>query len=219
MTRTAAALWSALWSAAWRTLLVFFAIEIAVVSLMRYVIGGDSPPPPIAANAFAWPFLAIHTISGVIALLIGPLQFVRRIRTRWPAFHRTTGKLYVLASLIAAPSGFVLALGTSAGPIAGTGFALSAVLLGLFTWRGWRAAVERRFEAHRAWMLRSWAMIAAAITLRLMLPFSGLVLGLPFYPAYRVIAWLAWLTNLALVEYWIRRSRAPAPGYVRLVTA
>ena len=58
-------------------------------------------------------------------------------------------------------------------------------------------------------MLRSWAMTAAAITLRLMLPFSGVVLGLGFDTAYPVIAWLSWLTNLALVEIHIRRTRAP----------
>ncbi len=196
-----------IWSAAWRALLMFFAIEIAIVSLMRYVTGGDTPPPPIAANAFAWPFLAIHTVSAGTALLLGPLQFVRRLRTRWPAFHRATGKTWLLACAIAAPSGFVLALGTSAGPIAGAGFALCAVLLAVFSWRGWRAAIERRFDDHRAWMLRSWALIAAAITLRLMLPFSGLVLGLGFYTAYPVIAWLSWLTNLALVETHIRRTR------------
>ncbi len=208
-----------LWSVAWRALLVLFAIEIAIVSLMRYVTGGDTPPPPIAANAFAWPFLAIHTVSAATALLVGPLQFVRRIRTRWPGFHRATGKLYILACAIAAPSGFVLALGTSAGPIAGSGFAVCALLLVVFTWRGWRAVLERRFDDHRAWMLRSWALIAGAITLRLMLPFSGLVLGLHFYPAYRVIAWLAWLTNLALVEIHLRRTRAPGPRPARLVPA
>lgn len=208
-----------IWSAAWRAILYLLAIEIVVVSLMRYVTGGDTPPGPVAANAFAWPFLAVHTVSASIALLLGPLQFVRRIRTRWPAFHRATGKTWILACLIAAPSGFVLALGTSAGPIAGAGFAVSALLLPVFCWLGWRAAVERRFDEHRAWMLRAWALIAAAITLRLMLPFAGLVLGLSFYPAYRVIAWLAWLTNLALVEYWIRRGRVARPRHMKLATA
>jgi hypothetical protein len=106
----------------------------------------------------------------------------------------------------------VLALGSSAGPIAGAGFAAQALLLPVFTWLGWRAAVERRFASHREWMLRSYALIAAAITLRLMIP-AAFLLELDFLRAYRVIAWLCWLTNLALVEIAIRRSRAATPFF------
>lgn len=191
----------------WRVAVVLLAIEIAIVSMLRYVTGGDTPPPPVAANAFATPFLVIHVIAGMIALLVGPLQFVRRIRTRHPGVHRATGIVYMAACAIGAPAGFVIAVGTTSGSLAATGFATAAVLWPLFTWLGWRAVVGRRFGDHREWMLRSWAMTAAAITLRLMLPFSGLVLGLKFYTAYPVIAWLAWLTNLALTELYIRRTR------------
>lgn len=210
---------ASIYASAWRAILALLAVEIAIVSVLRYVTGGDTPPPPIVENAFAKPFLVLHVVPSVIALLVGPLQFVRRIRTRWPAFHRATGKLYIAACAIGAPAGLMLALGTSSGPVAGAGFATAALLWALFTWRGWRAAVERRFGDHRAWMLRSWAMTAAAITLRLMLPFSGLVLGLGFYTAYPVIAWLSWLTNLALVEIHIRRTRAPAPRLAGLAAA
>jgi len=196
-----------IWSATWRLVIVLLIVEIAIVSALRYVIGTEAPPPPVTANPFAHPFLVVHVVAAMIALLVGPLQFVRRIRSRWPAFHRATGKLYVAAILVGSPCGFVLALGTTSGPLAATGFATVAVLSTVFTWLGWRAAVNRQFAEHREWMLRSWAMTSAAITLRLYLPFAGLVLGLPFYTAYPVIAWLSWLTNLAIVEYWIRRSR------------
>jgi uncharacterized membrane protein len=206
-----------IYAAAWRVIVVLLIVEIAIVSMLRYVTGGDTPPPPVAANAFANPFLVIHVVAGVIALLVGPLQFVRRLRTRRPAFHRATGYVYITACAIGAPAGFVIALGTTSGPLAASGFALAALLWAAFTWRGLRAAIDRRFADHRQWMLRSWAMTAAAITLRLMLPFSGLVLGLGFYTAYPVIAWLSWLTNLALVEIHLRRTRgAPlrSPAYV-----
>jgi uncharacterized membrane protein len=196
-----------LYATFWRAVIVLLTIEIAIVSTLRYVTGGDSPPPPVAANAFANPFLVIHVVAGMIALLVGPLQFVRRIRTRRPAVHRATGMIYLAACAIGAPAGFLCALGTTSGPLAVTGFATAALLWPLFTWLGWRAVIERRIGDHREWMLRSYAMTAAAITLRLMLPFAGLVLGLKFYTAYPVIAWLSWLTNLALVEIHIRRSR------------
>ena len=206
---------SPIYSVAWRAALALLTVEIAIVSALRYLAGVEPPPPPIAANAFATPFLVLHVAGGVAALLVGPLQFVRRIRTRRPAFHRAAGRIYILACAVAAPAGFALALGATAGPVAGTGFAVQAVLWGLFTGLGWRAAVERRFADHREWMLRSYALTAAAITLRLMLPASAF-LGLEFVPAYRAIAWLAWTVNLALVEYHIRRNRgsaAPRTGF------
>jgi uncharacterized membrane protein len=208
-----------IYSAAWRAAVMLLSVEIAAVSVLRYVAGSEPAPPPIVENAFAHPFLVIHVIGGVTALLVGPLQFVRRIRTRRPAFHRATGLIYVAACAIGAPAGFMLALGTTAGPVAGTAFAILALLSAAFTWLGWRAAVERRFDSHREWMLRSYALTSAAITLRLMLPASIFLLGFDFDSAYRVIAWLSWLTNLALFEYFIRRNRVPARSHATFATA
>jgi hypothetical protein len=199
-----------LFAGAWRSAIGLLTAEVAYVSAVRYFTASQPPPQVIVENAFANPFLALHVGAGIIALVVAPLQLVARIRVRWPSFHRLVGRLCLLACAVGAPAGFVLAFGTTAGPIAGMGFAVAAVLLPLFTWLGWRAAIERRFDSHRAWMLRSYAVVAAAITLRLMLPFSGLVLHLDFFPAYRVIAWLAWLGNLALAEAYIRLK--PAPG-------
>jgi uncharacterized membrane protein len=200
---------SPIYSLAWRAILVLLTVEIATVTALRYFLGAETPPPPIVANAFAHPFLVLHVAGGETALLVGPLQFVRRIRARWPAFHRAGGRIYVLACALGAPAGFVLALGATAGPVVRVGFAIPALLWPLFTWLGWRAAVEGRFADHREWMLRSYALTAAAITLWLMLPASAF-LGLDFFPAYRVISWLSWATNLVLVELHIRRNRAPA---------
>ena len=202
-------------SIAWRAILVLLTVEIAIVSLLRYFTSFEAPPEPIAANAFAFPFLALHVAAGVTALLLGPLQFVHRIRARRPGFHRATGRIYVIACAVAAPTGFVLALGSTAGPVAGSGFAVQALLWAAFTWLGYCAAAERRFGDHREWMLRSYACTSSAIMLRLMLPFSIFVLGLDFLPAYQVIAWLSWAVNLALFEYHIRRSRGEGAGYGR----
>ena len=212
-------IYSTAWSTAWRAAVVLLTVYIAYHSVLRYLIGLEEPAPPIVANAFANPFLVIHVAAAVTALLVGPLQFVRLIRARWPAFHRATGRIYIIACAISAPAGFMLALGTFAGPIAGSGFAVLALLSAAFTWLGYRAAVERRFGDHREWMLRSYALTAAAITLRLMLPFAVFVLGQEFDPAYRVIAWLSWTTNLALVEYHIRRSRGSSVSYARFAEA
>jgi uncharacterized membrane protein len=196
-----------IYSAAWRAVVVVFSVEIAIVSILRYFTSIAPPPPPVVANAFAHPFLILHVIGGVAALLVGPLQFVTRIRSRSPALHRATGRIYVAGCALAAPTGFVLALGTTAGPVAAVGFALPAILCGAFTWLGFRAVIQRRFDDHRDWMLRSYGVIAVAITLRLLIPASAF-LEFDFLAAYRVNSWLAWIINLAVVEYAIRRGRS-----------
>ena len=211
-------IYSAAWSTAWRAAVVLLSLEIAAVSVLRYFTNLAPPPDFLLANAFARPFLWLHVAGAVPALLIGPLQFVRAIRARWPAFHRYTGRIYVAGCAIGAPAGFMVALGTEAGPVASAGFATGAVLWGAFTWLGWRAAVERRFAEHREWMLRSYALTSTAITLRLMLPAAGFA-GIPFDPAYTAIAWLAWITNVALFEYHIRRTRTAPATYTRLARA
>lgn len=207
-----------IYSGAWRALVVLLTVEVAAVSALRYFTSMEPPPPPVLANAFAKPFLILHVAGGVTALIVSPLQFIRRFREDWPSVHRVTGRIYVVACAVSAPAGFMLALGTTAGPMASVGFAIPAVLWALFTWLGWRAAVERRFDAHREWMLRSYAIVSTAITLRLMLPAAGL-LGFDFLPAYRAISWLAWITNLVVFEYHIRRKRVSLAGYAKLATA
>ena len=203
---------------AWRGVLALLTVEIALVSLARYVTGGAEAPPPVLANAFANPFLLIHVIGGVTALVLGPFQFVRRIRERTPKIHRISGRAFVVASAIAAPSGFMLALGTTAGRVAAVGFAIPAVLWGIFTWLGVRSVLQERFEEHREWMIRSYAIVSNAITLRVMLPLSA-VMGFDFLPAYRTIAWLGWITNLVLFEACLRYSRGPARRFAERATA
>ena len=202
----------------WRAALALLIAEIAIVSLLRYLGDGADAPPPILANAHADPFLVAHVLAGTVALVAGPFQFVRRIRERRPALHRATGLVFVAACAVAAPAGFMLALGTTAGPVAATGFAIPGALLPVFVWLGLRAAIERRFDAHREWMLRAYALVATAITLRLMIP-ASVLLGLEFLPAYRAISWLSWTVNLALFEYRIRRTRPGAAGDAALAAA
>jgi uncharacterized membrane protein len=202
-----------------RAALVLFTLEIAAVSILRYFTGLQAAPEPILANRFAHPFLALHVTGGVTALLLGPLQFVHRIRDRLPILHRTSGRIYAIACAIGAPAGFMLALGTPSGPVAAVGFAIPALLWPLFTYRGVKCAMDGRFDEHRQWMLRSYAITSNAITLRLMLPFAGLVLHLPFSAAYPVIAWLSWMTNLALFEIYLRRKRAAPAAKVTLAAA
>jgi len=193
---------------AWRGTVAVLSVAIALVSY-RYLTASETRAPGILANAFADPFLVIHVVGGATALLVSPLQFVARFRSPRPGFHRLVGRVYVVGCVAGGLAGIPLALGSTAGPMAAAGFGTLALLWLVTTWRGWRCAVERRFAEHRAWMLRSWALTMAAVTLRLYLPLIP-VLGIDFADGYRAIAWLCWVPNVVAVEAYLRWPRRPA---------
>ena len=183
------------------TVMTILALAIAGYAA-RYVIQPPATQAQALGNPLGVPGLVIHVAGAMVALLLGAWQFLPRLRAT-PA-HRWVGRFYALGCLVGGGAGVVLAFGSFAGPIATAGFAGLGVLWIAFTALGWRAAVGRRFEHHRRWMIRSWALTLAAVTLRLYLPLV-MVSGLPFLPWYRAIAFLCWVPNLLIAELWLRR--------------
>jgi hypothetical protein len=43
-------------------------------------------------------FLGVHVLSGILALLVGPFQFVGRIRRRFLRVHRFLGAVYIASA-------------------------------------------------------------------------------------------------------------------------
>ncbi|CAN5357827.1 hypothetical protein BH10PSE3_BH10PSE3_15970 [soil metagenome] len=193
----------ALWS-----LYALLSAAVAIFSY-RYLPRIGPLAPDILANLFARPWLDVHVAGAATALLIGPIQFLPWIRRRFPAVHRTLGRIYVIGCLIGGVGGFVMAFGATTGPIPTAGFASLAVCWIVANIQGWRMAMARRFDEHRAWMLRSFAMTFAAVTLRIYIVVLPM-LGMAPLDAYRASSFLAWIPNLILVELYLRRRSRPA---------
>jgi uncharacterized membrane protein len=184
----------------------------AGVALVSYRYLAPEPPaaaPNVVANAFANPFLAWHAGTAATALLLGAFQFVRGRGGRRPRWHRAAGAVYVAACLTSAPGALILALGTTAGPIGTAGFGLLALAWFYTTAQGVRAVLGRRYTEHGRWMLRSYALTFAAVTLRLYLPLPP-ALGFDFMEGYRAIAFLCWVPNLLAVEAWLAWKDRPS---------
>jgi hypothetical protein len=142
------------------------------------------------------------------ALLVGPFQFLAGLRARWPRAHRWIGRTYVVGCLVGGAGGLVMAFGATTGPVSTAGFGSLAVIWVFTNVQGWRMARARRFGEHRAWMVRSFALTFAAVTLRLFLPIPPL-LGFSFYDGYRALSFLSWAPNLVLAELWLRGAFRP----------
>jgi uncharacterized membrane protein len=199
-------------------LLMGGSLFIAVASY-RYLLPNPLIPPDIGKNLMLRPWIFVHAGMASTALILGPFQFIARLRARAPKIHRWMGRTYVVACLLGAVSGLFLATGTNAGPIAQAGFGLLAVCWFVANVQAWRMALAGRYAEHRRWMVRSFAMTFAAVTLRLYLPIAP-VMGYAFMPAYVAISWLCWVPNLMVAELYLNWARLrPAPARVRTPVA
>jgi uncharacterized membrane protein len=152
-----------------------------------------------------------HIVGGVLALTLGPFQFLPVIRNRWPKVHRWMGRIYLTGILLGGIAGLYMAFYAYAGLAASLGF-LGLAVAWLAT--GYQAYTTIRAgdpEAHRRWMIRNFSLTFAAVTLRLwMMPLAmlfGEIVG------YEITAWVSWIPNLivaeALIQGWFRRPGAP----------
>jgi hypothetical protein len=71
--------------------------------------------------------LLIHIAAMVVAVLMGPLQFVRSFREEHRHVHRTMGKVYLLAGTIGALGGLYMSFFSYGGAITGVSFFLLGV--------------------------------------------------------------------------------------------
>lgn len=150
--------------------------------------------------------LMIHIIASMLAILIGPFQFLPGIRKgRWLKVHRWLGRSYLLSILFGGLSGLYMATLSYGGMVSHLGFGTLACAWLYTGYRAYRHIRDRDIEAHRRWMIRNYALTFAAVMLRIYVPLSGPA-GFDFLTAYQVIAWLCWVPNLLVAEWIIRRS-------------
>lgn len=165
---------------------------------MRYAL--PTVPHPVLTNFVTHRVaLSIHAVSSSVALIVGPWQFLNGLRALWIGLHRLVGRVYILAVSIGWTSSIPVALHAETGAIASAGFLALGICWIAATTVSMAKVLRKDIRSHRRWMMRSYALTAAAITLRVYLGMAT-ALRLPFNLAYPAIAWLCWIPNLAIAE-------------------
>jgi uncharacterized membrane protein len=164
-------------------------------------------------------FLYLHAVGSAIALAVGPLLFSKRLQAKRLNLHRRLGKLYVVSIGVGGGSGIYLSFEALGGLMSQAGFLTLDILWLVATYFGYKRIRQKRVEQHREWMLRSYALTFAGVTLRFWVALLGM-LTIPlenfsqfelllddFNRMYRFDAWLCWVPNLIFAEWLIRRRR------------
>lgn len=182
------------------------AMIIALYALLVLLLPGFGPPLVAQRRALVPIALGAHLAGGLAALAIGPWQLNSRLRALSLVRHRWMGRGYGIAVLTGGLGALVLAPISDGGFVTHVGFGFLAVLWLATTLQGYRRIRAGDQVGHREWMIRSYALTLAAVTLRVYLPLSQ-VAGIPFAEAYQAVAWVCWVPNLLVAEWLVLRRR------------
>jgi uncharacterized membrane protein len=153
--------------------------------------------------------ILLHIGAMMIGVLMGPTQFLRGFRDKHRGIHRTMGKVYLVASTIGGFSGMYMAFYTYADAISGVSFFLLGTGVVLSNYMAYTAIRRRDVTTHREWMTRSFALMLAAVTLRIEVAPLQAIFG--EYTGYAIVAWSCWVANILVAEWWIRKQRHAQP--------
>ncbi|WP_369370442.1 DUF2306 domain-containing protein [Promicromonospora sp. Populi] len=218
------------WRRPWIAPLAIITAIFLATALPHYV-GLDPSQAQIPAGDISgrppayYPALVTHIFTGSVMLCAAVLQLWPWLRANHLRVHRWSGRVFVAAAIPTGLAALVTAQFPSEGPSQRIANSLLAVLLVVFTVLGYRAVRQRRFVDHRQWMLRSVALAFSIVANR----FWGVLLVLTFVPSFdgdmasspdamsaaAASAWVSWVVNLLIAEWWIHKYPRPRDGAAR----
>lgn len=153
-----------------------------------------------------------HVIPGLIYMALAPLQFLRPIRQRYPAYHRWSGRILAATGLVlGAAALFIAIVFPYSGPAEQVIVGAFAVFFLISIVRGVTEARRAQYALHREWMMRAFAIGLSIVTMRLIFIPILIAVGGPIREEaefYSILAFtIAFVVHALFAEFWIRYTR------------
>ncbi len=193
----------------WSTFLIYLGVAgtatyLAILVLPR-MFGGELSGSVVIPG---WQgvndtILYIHIVTAIPPLLLGLAAFSATLRRASARSHRWIGTIYCVGIWVSAISGFLLATANDHGLFARLGFATLAIVWFVTTYMAYIKARRKQFPSHRQWIIRSYAITLAVVSVRPMFMIEP-PFGLDYDSWYQIVTWLCWMPNLLIAECYLR---------------
>ena len=160
----------------------------------------DASPVPVV----------VHVVAAALYAFLGAFQFSARLRRRRPGWHRSAGRVLVGAGLLVAVSGLWMTLFYTGAPGGELLWAVRLVVCSAMVTSivlGFTAIRRRDIAAHRAWMVRAYALAVGAGTQVFTQGIGEGLFGTSELSTGLSIS-SGWVINAAVAEWVIRRPAA-----------
>jgi uncharacterized membrane protein len=202
----------------WTVPLALSLIPVISGSLRLLEVAGGPQLMPTNPRIAASPApVVVHVLGATLYAILGAFQFSVRLRRRHLNWHRKSGRILVGAGLAVAGSGLWMTLFYTGAPggdllwgirlLVGSALAASIVL-------GFTAIRRRDIAAHRAWMMRAYAIGLGAGTQAFTEGIVEALLGSTDL-SKAISLGSGWVINAVVAEWLIRRPSARRAGRAR----
>lgn len=191
-----------------QAMIIFAAAAIAYVvyKLPPYLTfdSSNSPIPPEHGLHFA--FLIGHVTCGSTALLTAVLQLWPWLRRKHPKAHRISGRIYIFVGALPSAALALAMYPVTHGP-GRVSVLVAATLWSTMAIFGWMAARQKRYAAHRRWMVYSFAVMWGYGVWVFVIA-NALYYGadLSVETSMESARWLGWIGNLLIAHWWLERT-------------
>jgi uncharacterized membrane protein YozB (DUF420 family) len=161
-------------------------------------------------SAFDNSIFALHIFAGIIVYGTAIIQFTPAIRNKYISFHRNTGRLYILSSMVCIATLYVMITRTWCTPCRPSQFTVTSLWL-LFILLAFNFIKQRKILLHKRMMISSFICAAYFVTVRVIDTFAMGIFNAVFpdeSSALLVSDLFAWLVPLLSFSiFWSIKDR------------
>ena len=153
---------------------------------------------------------ALHIMAGILVYCTAILQFTPAIRNKYISFHRKTGKLYILSSLLCITTLYLMIPRTGCNACRPSQFTVTSLWL-LFILLAYYFIKQRKIVLHQRMMISSFICAAYFVTIRVI---DAYAMNIFYYlfpdesTAFLASDLFVWLVPLLLFNmYWLIKDK------------
>lgn len=150
-----------------------------------------------------WP----HVLGGVIAMTIGPFQFIPKLRIKYLRFHRISGYIFLISILVSALTLIPLITTSSSNLVIDVGLGIGGIV-----WLGavifaYVAIKNRKIEQHKEWMIRCYMITLAFVVFRVAIDVLSYFQVTNEPDIVALSSWMSWTLPICITEAMIQGKK------------
>ena len=145
-----------------------------------------------------------HIVLGIVATIIGPFQFIPKIRNKYLKTHRQFGRIYIIATVLSGISGMYMAATSDINLPYAVGLFMLGVAWSTSSIMAFISIKNRKIDLHKDWMIRSYVLTLAFVTFRFIYDIiRSFDIG-TWEEVQVLMSWACWAIPLFIAEVFIQ---------------